>query len=232
MKALLVLSAFTLSAATLSAQIEIRGDLGTTPTSGNWTNLTAPSTSYDAIDFNSGLDTGIDVLGGGFTGAVSNTIDIDWLESTASSDLFFTTQQVANLLVFNNVPQGVDFTLEVAFFASSSLSSDQYGGTFQLNSEGNRLADRTYTGINGPIGEWNAKDDGTVPTVDWLIWDNVNANASDQIIVRADKPFPGFNSSGVNAFRLTEAIPEPKTYALMGIGVLAIACSVYRRKRA
>ncbi|WP_269543247.1 PEP-CTERM sorting domain-containing protein [Cerasicoccus fimbriatus] len=214
---------FTLASG-LRAGLEIRVDYGSTLSGGNWNNVTASLTDYNLVDYNTGLDTGIVAGSGGTPASAGGFFSKDWVTADASTDLFFTTQHVANIAYFKDVTPGV-YTLEVLL--SANFADDQYGATFTINGQ---APSRTFEGTAVPSGDWNFKTDGFIPQ-NWLIWDDISPDLNDQFIIRSTKEPLTFNSTGINAVVMAEVIPEPSTYALL-VGASSLALVAVRcRKR-
>ncbi len=201
--------------------VEVRVDYGfaADPSGGNWNNVTASLTNYDLIDFNTGLDTGINGLSGGNPASAGGSFAKDWFGTTASSDMFFTTQHVANIAFFSNVPVG-EYMVEILL--SGDFAEDQLGAEFTIIGDTTTAADRTYNGTPVPSEPWNFKIDGFQPQ-NWLIWDSVSPNASGTLTIRSTKELGTFNSTGVNAIRITTAVPEASSYSLLvGLGAMLV----------
>ena len=225
MRPLLILSSLLFPLTLLSQNLDIRVDYGSeSPTGGNWNNVTTRFTDYDLVDFNTGLDTGINASTGLFMGSTGVTVNEDWLVGSATTDYVTTTQHSGVVTLFDEVPDGL-YTLELAFMGNFAL--DQLGAEFTVGSLSGPGADRTYQGTAVPAGRWNARSDGFEQT-NWLIFDDVAPNASGEILVYGQKTPLEYNSIGVNAIRLT-AVPEPAAYAAL-FGLVALGLAWFKRR--
>lgn len=89
------------------AQIQLAIDFGSNVLStGNWTNVSGGAGAVDAVDLNTGLDSGIDIAAGGFNASTGANWSSDWVTAAATDDLVFITSNTANLAFFTNVPDG------------------------------------------------------------------------------------------------------------------------------
>ncbi|WOO39738.1 hypothetical protein [Rubellicoccus peritrichatus] len=191
-KTFIYLSYGLISILPLAAQdIELRIDLGTTDSPGNWTNVNHLINSVDAIDFNTGENTGATVshLFPSLGGAIENA-DVDWVVSTAFLDAGVSNFSGGSLTV-SNLPAGV---YDVEVVASSGF--DSFSGTIEVNGQ---TASSTFRGTAVPA-IWNANTDGTNP-INWLVFDDVELTSSGKIDVIARISDGSFVA--INAIRIT-----------------------------
>lgn len=191
---------------------------------GNWNSLSSTDNSNVALVDSTGASNGVTIshtlssdsnISGGWT--IGNA---DWVDSAAASDGLYSGSSAAITILGLGSPTS-SYSIKIVAAedgdsgpgAFTSVADFRVQGSF---ADGNRLG----TSANGD--NWNSKTDGTN---NFLIWNNVNPNASGQITIAIDASASGFTT--INAIEVS-LTPEPTSTALLGFGSLTL---LMRRKR-
>lgn len=216
---------FTVIAQSVQAQ-DIRIDLSNlvSTTSGNWNNISnLTGLTSNLIDFPSGSATGVSIDGTGSpwlnyfgdnTGSFPNQA---WLIQPAAQDGAGLDTGLTGSFLFTGLTNG-SYKVEIV----SARSNFNYLNTITVDGV---LASSTQLGtpVNTP---WGSTSDGLTPG-NWLIWDNVTP-VGGQITITDIANASTFGI--INAIRIS-AIPEPTTWALIGVVTLGTGIYGWNKRR-
>lgn len=197
---------------------------------GNWNFFTNPkSTISNAIDFNTGLGTGVTLslaATGWYTSTGEGFATTSWVQSGASDDCIFSAG--SGTFTFGGLNPGAQYSLQ--WVASTADDFYSTSGSYSANGV---YADRNYNNTQTDISSWNPYT--AKVNKDWLIWDSVTADQNGTISFVTTTTGFG-NGAFANAAQLSEnaaPVPEPGTWvaAALLIGGAGVMGS-RRRQRA
>lgn len=216
---------------TEAAMIDIRvdfNDLVAAPA--GWNLIANPadtSITHHLTDYFTGLDTGVTLrITNNFLKSGTNAGTVDWTNAAAPwvvnsvlSDyaLLYDTDLVGQITLGGLDPSKA-YRLELLSVRNAGTVDNRYA----VNGEFGLIVDG-----GGSTAAWNALTDGYLAK-DFMLWESVFPTASGQIII--DVSTTG-NYVFFNGFRISEAVPEPATVGLFGIGLVGAVGLRWRKRR-
>jgi hypothetical protein len=217
-----------------AALVEVRIDFevaATSPT-GNWNIATDASTTIDLINFDDGLDSGVDL---GFSGRINTSgSNTEWNNSNAGPTWLGANTNPAQDYFWAN--EGSQFgASEIPTLTLTGLAiNTNYRVELVASSDSTNAGDAEYA-INGQFfdgstdGAFDALTDG-YNSGSWMTWSAVNSGASGELVLTAD---PDEFNNVVGAVRLNSmmvSIPEPSTLMLTVLAMAGGLLALRRRK--
>jgi len=222
-----IIATVMMTAAVASAALDVRIDLGNYASGGNWNSVGANASLNNLVDWNTGLQTALGITSAGWFGSASTDgwpvgEDVDWVAAGAADDYFYMYGDFMDYKTGTVTVQGLT---DGTAYRLQLVSSENYWGVGPADIKaGGNWADADYQGkYSSNIGD-NWDGETAYKDRNWLIWDSVySSGGSITVSVTLN---PGMDVSTVNALRI-EAIPEPATAMILGLGGALIA--FYRR---
>jgi hypothetical protein len=229
MKKSMMVALVTVLCGVAQAAMDVHVDLGTYDQTGlpaNWNTVAASATNL--VDWNTGLQTTLGIVCANFdatagTDGWPSGQNVDWVNAVAANDYRYMYTDFMDAktgkITLYGLTDGQEYRLQVV------SSEDYWGASVADIKAGGNWASSDYQGkYTTNIGDnWNPRTAYT--DKNWLIWDSVySSGGSLEVTVTA--PASGMNAAVVNALRI-EAIPEPATALILGLGGAVIA--FYRR---
>ena len=207
------------------AALVVNVDLGAydqTGLSGNWN--TVANSSTNLVDWNTGSQTALGIVCANWNATAGTDgwkagQNVDWVNAIAANDYRYMYQDMfgekTGTITLYGLTDGQEYRLQVV----SSENDDFYAAPADIKAAGS-WASADYQGkYSTNIGDnwdpYTAYNDKN-----WLIWGSVYSSGGS-LVVTVTAP-AGMNNAVVNALRI-EAIPEPASVMMIGLGGLLIA---------
>ena len=223
--------------ATITHAFEVRIDFGDDSPDplGNWniiSDVTMNSQVNNLIDFNTGLQTSIGILGNGWLDddpinpQWNGGLDRDWIANRAVMDDIYTDASNASA-TFNGLIPGEYYYIDIL---SAYSFPDQFSiADIRVNGQ---FADSNVNGTPGQLGDdWNILTQG-FDAANYLIWNSVQADVNGEIQVTLDYVAGyGVDLTAARIRSIIRAVPTINVWGMIIFMILAGFGSMYYIRR-